>query len=190
MSVRTFLFVSIALSATFASAHPGQLAKDGCHRCKKNCAPFGDDGERHCHDAEPKTVDNPPVKIVTVKRIVDGDTLHVRSADGKTEETIRILGIDCPESRKNTKCQADADCDAQVVRGKRATKRAKALLQKQTVVLTTWRAAFEKDRHQRTLAYVHLPDGTDVGETLVKEGLCADYGDKYPHPRSVHYRSK
>ena len=39
----------------------------------------------------------------TVIRVVDGDTLHVR--DNGDDVTIRVLGIDCPESKHNAKCR-------------------------------------------------------------------------------------
>ena len=37
----------------------------------------------------------------TVTRVVDGDTVEVRFADG-TEETVRLLGVDTPEVRGDT----------------------------------------------------------------------------------------
>ena len=48
---------------------------------------------------------------VTVTRIVDGDTLKVRYW-GK-EESIRLIGIDTPESRINKKAKRDAERSGQ-----------------------------------------------------------------------------
>ncbi len=45
-------------------------------------------------------------QTTTVTRIVDGDTLKVRYW-GK-EESIRLIGIDTPESRANKKAKRDA----------------------------------------------------------------------------------
>ena len=42
----------------------------------------------------------------TVTRIVDGDTLKVFYLEG--EESIRLIGIDTPESRVNKKTKKDA----------------------------------------------------------------------------------
>jgi Staphylococcal nuclease homologue len=44
------------------------------------------------------------------------------------------------------------------------------------------------DRYGRVLAYVRLPDGSDLGLTLLREGLCADATASYPHPRTAQYR--
>ncbi len=63
-------------------------------------------------------------QTTTVTRIVDGDTLKVRYW-GK-EESIRLIGIDTPESRVNKKAKRDAKRSGQDIKtitamGKRAT---------------------------------------------------------------------
>ncbi len=63
-------------------------------------------------------------QTTTVVRVVDGDTLKVRYW-GK-EESIRLIGIDTPESRVNKKAKRDAKRSGQDVKtitamGKRAT---------------------------------------------------------------------
>ncbi|TAL29043.1 MAG: hypothetical protein EPN98_21615 [Phenylobacterium sp.] len=129
-----------------------------------------------------------------VLRVVDGDTFVVSA--GPRPVTIRVLGIDCPESHRNAKCERDgarggATCAEQVPRGQAATARARELLIGRDVVLEPARPceSLKPDVYRRTLAYVRLPDGADFGLELVREGLCADYGWKYPHPRMVEYRA-
>ncbi len=63
-------------------------------------------------------------QTTTVTRIVDGDTLKIRYW-GK-EESIRLIGIDTPESRVNKKAKRDAKRSGQDIKtitamGKRAT---------------------------------------------------------------------
>lgn len=129
-----------------------------------------------------------------VLRIIDGDTIVVASPRGPT--TVRILGIDCPESHANAKCRRDglagrASCAEQVPAGRRATARAHELLDGRDVTLEARSpgAHLALDRYGRTLAYVRISDGTDFGRVLVAEGLCEDFGWRYPHPRGVEYRA-
>ncbi len=63
-------------------------------------------------------------QTTTVTRIVDGDTLKVRYW-GK-DESIRLIGIDTPESRANKKAKRDAKRSGQDLKtitamGKKAT---------------------------------------------------------------------
>lgn len=174
---RLFVFVFLSVSAV-AFAHPGQLAKDGCHRCKKNCAPHGADGTRHCH-AAPSFAKTPAVEIVRVERVVDGDTIRVRFSDG-SQEPIRIIGIDCPETRKQ--CDDEA-CDRSRALAEQSTNFLKSKLSQQPVALVSWKEDFDRDRYRRVLAYVHRLSGEDVGQSLVESGLCADVSAQFPHPR-------
>lgn len=118
-----------------------------------------------------------------VEKVVDGDTLTVR-VDGQRVK-IRVLGIDCPESHANEKCARDGregrrGCREQVPLGRQAAQRAAQLLKHRTVTLE---GPTKTDLYERTLAYVRLPDGRDFGAVMIAEGLCEDFGWKYPHPR-------
>ncbi len=70
-------------------------------------------------------------QTTTVTRIVDGDTIKVRYW-GK-EESVRLIGIDTPESRVNKKAKRDAKRSGQdlktiIAMGKRATKYVEGLV--------------------------------------------------------------
>ncbi len=70
-------------------------------------------------------------QTTTVTRIVDGDTVKVRYW-GK-EESIRLIGIDTPESKANKKAKKDAKRSGQDLKtitsmGKRATKYVSSLV--------------------------------------------------------------
>lgn len=130
----------------------------------------------------------PPVPVA---RVIDGDTLVVASSP---PVTVRVLGIDCPELHANAKCFRDereglGDCRAGLPRGRAAATRARELVAGAAVTLEPARPGVElaRDRYGRTLAYVRLPDGRDFGLVLVTEGLCSDFGWKYPHPRGGAY---
>lgn len=131
-----------------------------------------------------------------VLTVSDGDTLQVQLAEGEEPPSfyIRVLGIDCPETRRNDKCARDEaegrrSCDEQIPLGQRAKVRARALLQGATVSLEPGEGGFEWDVYDRLLAYIRLSDGRDLGLTLIDEGLCSDFSWRYPHPRSEAYRA-
>ena len=195
--------------AASAVAHPGPVSpKDGCHVCRKHCEQYGIPPGRHCHperlpgrsDATEVPADSSKAEAARrpdplegrkayVEKVVDGDTLKVR-VDGGRRVTVRVLGIDCPESHANEKCARDGrqgrlGCDEQVPLGLEASRRAAALLKHRTVTLE---GPTKTDLYGRTLAYVRLPDGRDFGAVMVQEGLCEDFGWKYPHPRMKEYR--
>jgi micrococcal nuclease len=124
-----------------------------------------------------------------IARVVDGDTIILAGP-----LTVRVLGIDCPETHANAKCFRDereglGDCRANLPRGRRAAARARELLADGAVVLEPAKpgAQLARDRYGRTLAYVRMADGRDFGLVMVTEGLCSDFGWKYPHPRGAEY---
>lgn len=201
-------WVVLALAGPVA-AHPGPVSpKDGCHVCRKDCARYGIPEGRHCHperlagpsdaaEAAPlprraedaRRPDPLEGRKAYVEKVVDGDTLTVR-LDGGRRVTVRVLGIDCPESHANDKCARDGrqgrkGCDEQVPLGLEASRRAAMLLKHRTVTLE---GPIKTDLYGRTLAYVRLPDGRDFGALMVREGLCEDFGWKYPHHRMKEYR--
>src|SRR3954447_25373564 len=96
-----------------------------------------------------------------VTRVVDGDTIHV--ALGGTDETVRYIGIDTPESVKpNTPVQCFAEA---------ASAANRRLVDGRRVVLTF--DAERRDRYGRLLAYVRrADDGMFVNEELVRDGYA------------------
>jgi endonuclease YncB( thermonuclease family) len=187
-------------------AHSGGTDEDGCHTCQTDCKEKGyEKGERHCHgdpSAEDSGEDPQADRLhledgerVYVDKVVDGDTLEVRvpSADGKRVD-VRLLGIDCPESHRNPKCRRQGrsggpGCAEQIPRGLKAAKAAADLVKHETVRLEAGEGGdLNRGHYGRILAYVRMQDGRDLGLTLIEQGLCRDYGHKYPHPRGEAYR--
>jgi endonuclease YncB( thermonuclease family) len=110
------------------------------------------------------------VPAVFAAKVVDGDTLTIN-----TGENIRIVGIDTPEVGQCGYVEA--------------SDRLTALLTGKTLTLTPG-AQTDKDKYDRLLRYVDV-DGTDVGLTLIQEGLAIaryDSRDGYgAHPREAAY---
>jgi micrococcal nuclease len=109
----------------------------------------------------------------TVTEVVDGDTLHIRI--GRSEEKVRLIGIDTPETHKpNT----PVECF-----GKEATKALGRLLPKGTAVYLE-RDAEGRDRYGRLLAYVYRSkDHAFINLEMARSGFAAAY--TYP-PNVAH----
>lgn len=99
----------------------------------------------------------------TVVRVVDGDTVVVRLAG--TEETVRLIGIDTPETKDPG---APVECF-----GPEATAGLERLLPPGAPVRLE-RDAEARDRFGRLLAYAfRAHDGAFVEEAMLAEGLAA-----------------
>lgn len=142
--------------------------------------------------AGPEISDAPAGALARVVRVVDGDTVEVRLLDGGGRLTVRLLGIDCPESRPNDKCRragrrSGRGCDWQIPHGRRAGRLAHEILERRQVRLECGRRC-RRGGYGRALRYLRLEDGRDFGLEMVRRGLCRDYGHRYPHPRGQRYR--
>ncbi len=110
----------------------------------------------------------------SVVRVVDGDTVRV-SISGR-EETVRLIGIDTPET---VDPRSPVECF-----GREASERTKALLPEGAGVRLV--ADVEaRDRYDRLLAYVYRDDGTFVNLTLVEDG----YASVATYPPNVAHTS-
>jgi micrococcal nuclease len=113
-------------------------------------------------------------EAVTVTRIVDGDTIKVFYLG--SEESVRLIGIDTPESRVNNKTKKDAERNNQDIKiiiemGKEATKYVKGLV-KPGDLITIELDVQERDRYGRILGYVYLSNGKMLNEQIVKAGYA------------------
>ena len=113
---------------------------------------------------------------ITVVRVVDGDTIVARLPGG--EESVRLIGIDTPETvdpRKPVQCF-----------GREASERTKALLPPGTPIRLE-RDVEARDHFGRLLAYVHrVDDGTFVNLALAEEG----YAQPLTIPPNVAYTAR
>jgi len=99
-----------------------------------------------------------------VTRVVDGDTIKVLI--NNKEDTVRLIGIDTPETvdpRKPVQCF-----------GKEASDKAKEVLTGKTITLESDPSQGEKDKYQRLLRYVFLND-LNFNKFMISEGYAHEY---------------
>jgi micrococcal nuclease len=97
-------------------------------------------------------------------RVIDGDTIKV-AVDGRTE-TVRLLGIDTPESGRP---ETPVECGS-----RKAGAALRRLVEGRIVGLSRDPTQDAEDRFGRTLAYVAV-DGRDAGEAMVASGWAKAY---------------
>lgn len=109
------------------------------------------------------TTDHPPPApgAATVVRVIDGDTVDAE-IDGRVE-TVRLLGIDTPETKRPG---TPVECF-----GPEASSRLGELLPAGTPILLT-RDVEARDHYGRLLAYIQLSDGRSVNQLLVADGYA------------------
>lgn len=108
----------------------------------------------------------PKGRITYVVSHVDGDTVRVVPTKGQGQETesIRLIGIDTPESRKSLYMDIAPF-------GKEASDYTKMRLPKGQRVILIYDQA-RQDKFGRTLAYLYLPNGEFYNATLLSEGYA------------------
>lgn len=112
------------------------------------------------------TTASAPGVAARVTRVVDGDTLKALVA-GRTE-TVRVIGLDTPES---VKPGTPVECFAL-----RATAEAQRLLPVGAAIrLESDPTQAERDRYGRLLAHVWLADGTLYAEQMIRGGFGTHY---------------
>ena len=104
--------------------------------------------------------------IYNVVRVFDGDTIRVKGADGQT--TIRLLGIDAPETSK------DKGTPGQPY-SRKSQRYLAGLVLNHPVTLEV----YGRDRYGRCLAVVYC-DGRDVNRAMLLAGLAEVYRGRMP----------
>jgi endonuclease YncB( thermonuclease family) len=152
----TALAVTVALQLVTAStvhAHPGTLARDGCHKDRKT-------GERHCHPERARSKRssaNQEIEGTWTGRVVwvtDADSLRAEIKGSVME--IRLADIDAPERDQPYAWQATLEL-IDMVRDRE--------------ILVVPR---DVDRYGRIVARVHV-NGIDVCHELVARGAAWFY---------------
>jgi micrococcal nuclease len=125
-------------------------------------------------DLPPPATSSAAVNIVRmlparVRKHVDGDTVHVTIANPPagihSSETIRLLGVDTPET-------VDPRKPVQIFGKEASDFTQNRLLGKDIFLAFDWDL---RDAYGRLLAYIYLPDGTCFNAELIREG----YGRAY-----------
>lgn len=113
-------------------------------------------------------------EFINIVRVIDGDTFVIFNMYG-SEEKIRLIGVNAPESRNSGKKKKEEF-------GAESKKYLTDLLKNRRV-----RLEFDVqrvDKYGRTLAYVYLENGTFLNEYLVKNG----YAQVATYPPNVKYK--
>jgi micrococcal nuclease len=126
--------------------------------------------------------------VATVLRVVDGDTLKIEY-EGRSE-SIRLIGIDTPESRINKKARKDAarsdqDIGTITTMGRQATSYVKGLLRKGDTINIEFDVQ-KRDKYRRLLGYAYLEDGRMLNEEIIKAG----YASIMTYPPNVKYQDR
>lgn len=110
-----------------------------------------------------------------IVEVLDGDTLKIDNG-----ETVRLIGIDAPESSVNRKLQTDAGrmrirvSDRELLfLGREATRFASNLARGMRCWLEYDRS--ESDQYDRSLCYVHLENGIILNEAMLSQGYAKVY---------------
>ncbi len=118
-------------------------------------------------------------RFYEVVQVLDGDTFTVRVGENMQEITVRMLGINTPETvdpRKPPECF-----------GKEASNETKTLLSGKKVRLVLNPKREVKDKYGRYLAYVYK-DGVFVNEYLIQKGFAREYTYGTPYSLQKDFR--
>ncbi len=116
--------------------------------------------------------------LYSIDHFVDGDTIAV-NMNGSVE-TIRMIGIDTPETHKpNTPVQCY---------GPEAAAFTKQLIGQNKVRLQADPLDTNRDRYNRLLRYVYLPDGRMIETELISNGYAFAY-TQFPFEKSSEFQA-
>jgi micrococcal nuclease len=105
--------------------------------------------------------------ICPVVRVIDGDTIVVQG-DANAQVTVRLIGVDTPETVHPTKPVEEY--------GKEASRFTGNLLKGEKVYLAYEGQNPALDKYGRTLAYIYrAPDGLFVNAELIRQGYAHAY---------------
>ena len=134
---------------------------------------------------EPVVTAEGPSWNVTVSRVIDGDTVEIRYANGTTE-TVRLLGVDTPETPPNTVSptefegipDTDAGREHLVSWGGNATAFAERTLAGKQVRLVVDPESDRRGGYGRLLAYIYV-DGENFNSLLLSGGYARLYESEF-----------
>jgi len=121
----------------------------------------------------------PTHTLFAVTKVIDGDTITI-SMNG-APETIRLIGIDTPETvdpRTTVQCF-----------GVEASNKAKELLTGKNVWIETDAITGQRDKYDRLLAYIYRDDGLFINQYLVEHGYAYEYTYNTPYKYQVEFKT-
>jgi micrococcal nuclease len=114
-----------------------------------------------------------------VRSVVDGDTLDV-AINGRTRR-IRLIGVDTPET---THPSRPVECF-----GREASRFLTELVNGQTVLLESDPSQGDRDRYNRLLRFVWLPDGRLVNYEIIAQGYGFEYTFSVPYVYQAQFKA-
>lgn len=117
--------------------------------------------------------------LYKVTRVVDGDTIKVQI--GTTGETVRLIGINTPETvdpRKPVECF-----------GIEASNRAKELLSGKYIRLESDPSQDDRDKYGRLLRYAYLEDGRFFNLMMIRDGYAYEYTYSVPYLFQAEFKA-
>ena len=130
--------------------------------------------------------------ILKVYNIIDGDTLNVINCQSNEVNTVRLLGIDAPETRRTNKLKQDereTHLPGQflIKLGKISFQYLLQLVPPGTKITMKQEQQNTNDVYGRILAYVFLSNGKTLNEIMIKEGYAKAY-NKYRCDELLKYQ--
>lgn len=124
-------------------------------------------------DKEKAKAINQKGEFYNIIKVIDGDTVVVDI--GGKNETVRLIGINAPETK---------ECFV-----KEATVKAKQILSDAQIKLETDNTQSDRDKYNRLLRYVILSDGSNLGKTLIMEGFAKEYTFKTAYKYQKEFKN-
>ena len=127
-------------------------------------------------------------ELVTALKVVDGDTIQISYKGSK--ESIRLIGIDTPESSANKKAKKDAirsgkDLTNIISMGKQAANYTNSLIKLGDKVNIEFDVQ-KRDKYGRLLGYVYLSNGKMLNDEIVKAG----YANIMTYPPNIKHQDR
>ncbi len=109
-----------------------------------------------------------------LKKVIDGDTIEIQNDEGTIR--LQLIGIDSPEPN---------ECF-----GKKARRKANEVLtQAGQFIVEEDDTQDKKDKYERLLGYIHLPDGRNFNEMMIREGYASEYTFKKPYKYESDFKN-
>lgn len=124
-------------------------------------------------------VSSPQGETMIVSKVIDGDTIVINKSG--REETVRMIGVDTPETVHPSK---PVQCF-----GAEASARTKSWLAGRSVTLDPDPSQGERDKYGRLLAYVWREDGLFVNQALISEGFAFEYTYNLPYRYQTEFQA-
>ena len=113
-----------------------------------------------------------------VTKVIDGDTFKLLIND--REETVRLLGIDTPETKAP---KTPVECF-----GREASDKLASFLNNKSVVIEFDPTQGESDRYGRLLLYIWV-DGLFVNREMIRQGYAYEYTYNLPYKYQPEFRA-